>query len=93
MMNDKLTGRVRVRGGWFGKIVVQVEVLVPVKILRVSVGPDAMAHKWRDATVTDLSTLHNLTYSHIDVTVRLPDVPMLEPELLGEFPIKRGKLH
>lgn len=85
-MNDKLTGRVRVRGGWFGKIVVQVEIVKEYA--------GAVGGAWRDATVSDLSELHNLTYSRIDVTVRLPDIPMMaEPELLGELPIKRGKLH
>lgn len=85
MKDGKLTGRVRVRGGWFGKIVLQVEVV------RTFCGGVA-ENDWRDATVSDLSELHNLVYSNISITVRLPDIQMPEQELPGEN-LGKGKLH
>lgn len=69
-----LTGRTRFRSNWRGKLVLQVQYIE----LRQS-GMDGklvpLAPQWRDATTQDLAELQYLTFSRIEINVRLPDVP------------------
>lgn len=50
-----LTGNTRTRAGWFGKLVLQVEVARTIPPYSDSGGPAATSYYWRDATVEDLT--------------------------------------
>ena len=61
---NQLTGRTRFRSNWRGKLLLQVQYFeVPGAFL------------WRDATTEDLAELQYLTFSRIEINVRLPDIP------------------
>lgn len=70
-----LTGRTRFRSSWRGKLVLEVQFLesresgIDGRLI-----PDK-TFQWRDATTQDLCELQHLTFSRIDINVRLPDLP------------------
>lgn len=79
-----LTGRTRFRSTITGRLVLQVEYRVPAP------SPGVFDAKWRDARTQDLAELHELTYSNINITLRLPAVP---DELPGERRDPRSTTH
>lgn len=70
-----LTGRTRFHSNWRGKLILQVQFLEfrPSGIDGRFI-PDTV-FQWKDATTEDLAELQYLTFSRIEVNVRLPDLP------------------
>lgn len=69
-----LTGRTRFRSSWRGKLVLQVQFFEMLQsAMAGTLTPGAM--EWRDASTQDLAELQHLTFSRIEINVRLPDLP------------------
>lgn len=94
-----LTGKTRTRANWRGKLILQVQVGKDrtvadvfgraLRDVRSGLAFTNTTLWWRDARAEDLFELQHLTYGHIDVDVRLPDVG--EPEADETEPAKTSK--
>lgn len=89
-----LTGKTRVRSGFFGRLVMQVQVFEASFSANGERLDGFPPFSWRDARASDLFELQHLTYGQVNLTVKLPDVPpMPDFELPGADPVKKAKLH